>query len=36
MAGLVIVGDRKYIDRMYKHLLKEHPTTRGKMFIKNK
>jgi hypothetical protein len=28
---LVIVGNPAYVNRMYKHLRKEHPSTRSKM-----
>lgn len=32
---LVISGSAEYIRRMYAHLLKEHPSTRGRMRITN-
>lgn len=28
---LIITGDKKYIDHMYKHLRQEHPSTRKRM-----
>lgn len=31
MPKLVIKGKRSYIDRMYSHLRKEHPSTRKRM-----
>jgi len=31
MAQLVIKGNDKYIGRMFKHLKKEHPSTRRRM-----
>lgn len=31
MARLTIRGNKKYIDRMFKHLKKEHPSTRRRM-----
>ena len=34
MPKLVIKGSKKYVDRMYKHLRKEHPSTRRRMVKK--
>ena len=31
MPKLVIRGNKRYIDRMFKHLRKEHPSTRRRM-----
>jgi hypothetical protein len=31
---LTIRGTPRYVHHMFKHLLKEHPSTRGKMVIK--
>jgi len=31
MAKLIIKGTKRYIDRMYAHLRREHPSTRKKM-----
>lgn len=31
MAKLVLSGSKKYIERMNKHLKKEHPSTRHRM-----
>jgi hypothetical protein len=36
ISYLIIKGSNTYIYKMYKHLLKEHPSTRGKMIIKHK
>lgn len=33
MAKLVVMGSKKYIDYLGKHLNEEHPKTRGKSFI---
>lgn len=35
MVKLVIKGNKKYINRLYSHLRKEHPSTRKRM-IKTK
>ena len=29
---LVLKGTKRYIERMFKHLLKEHPSTKKKMY----
>ena len=31
---LTITGNKKYITRMYKHLRKEHPSTRRRMKVR--
>lgn len=34
MPEIIIKGKKKYVDRMFKHLKKEHPSTRRRMKIK--
>jgi hypothetical protein len=34
MPKLIIRGNKVYVDRMYKHLHKEHPSTRRRMKIR--
>ena len=34
-AELVLKGSKSYIHRMRNHLLEEHPTTRGHLFVKS-
>ena len=33
---LIIKGKPSYVERMYKHLRKEHPSTRGRMYLKKR
>lgn len=33
---LIIKGNKKYIDRMYKHLKKEHPSVRHRIHLSKK
>lgn len=36
MSKLIISGKKSYTNRMRKHLLKEHPSTRHRMIIRDK
>ena len=36
MAELEIKGKKKYINRLARHLRKEHPSTRKRMKVENK
>ena len=34
MKALIITGDERYIRYLFKHLLKEHPSTKKRMVIR--
>lgn len=36
MSKIIISGNKKYTSRMYKHLRKEHPSTRQRMILKDR
>jgi len=36
MPKIIIKGDKKYVNRLSKHLKKEHPSTRKKMTVRKK
>jgi len=36
MPKIIIKGNKRYVDRLSKHLKKEHPSTRKRMMVRKK